>query len=97
MTSHPDTSPPEPLTADEVAIARNWIGLVAKGERFVWPHGDAEIVARYARALEQHAEAMAEAIGDAEVMSVPPEFVKAFTAYRTQFPRPRADKDATHG
>lgn len=94
MTSHPDTSPPEPLTADEVREIREQVELLCRG--IFLPHYTIS-VARYARALEQHAEAMAEAIGDAEVMSVPPEFVKAFTNYRAQFPRPRADKDATHG
>jgi hypothetical protein len=93
----PMDSPPmsAPMTPEEVREARRQIDAALKQK----PDGYARVLheddfmkwARYARVLERHAEAMAEAIGSAKAMDVPRDIAMAFAEYRTQFPRTDED------
>jgi hypothetical protein len=82
-----------PMTPEEVREARRQIDATLKQK----PDGYARVLheddfmkwARYARDLERHAEAMAEAIGG--VRCITHKEAKALSAYRTQFPRTDED------
>lgn len=79
----PMDSPPmsAPMTPEEVREAREWARLYSNG---LPGTGSEALLARYARELERHAEAMA----NSESMV---ELIEARIAYRTQFPRTDED------
>lgn len=95
MTSHPDTSPPEPLTADEVREARRIVRFLSD-ETGVLSVRDKQLLARAYLALERCAELMADGWSGAGYYSEFGFMAETIKHYRRQFPRPRAEKDATH-
>jgi hypothetical protein len=76
------------MTPEEVREARAYSARCARADTAVVTFDKTVLLARYARELERHAEAMA----NSESMV---ELIEARIAYRTQFPR--SDEDGRNG
>jgi hypothetical protein len=90
----PMDSPPmsAPMTPEEVRDAREFIARWVDADTEEYPHtvgSRYKLLARYARELERHAEAMANAWEAGEMTRG--DYTKLVAAYRTQFPRTDED------